>query len=197
MRILRSIVTTLAAVSAGLGGACSGDSEKGAAVHSLDLTRYDPGETPPSLRIANETLILPLRPGAPSRTLSRAEPGDLQIIYTRVGCWISEPQSTLTRADISVPSQPPVDLLGVSIEQELGAMSSITLQELGQQTCLTYRTAAGSWKPLIAPTSIATRTNEVRTEFTPPTVEADAFAIFFPLYSNVKRITYTVVEPVR
>ncbi|WP_394825001.1 hypothetical protein [Pendulispora albinea] len=177
------------------GTADGGSAEKGVVVHSLDLTHYDPAHTPPSLSIANETLVLPLRPGAPSRALSRAEPGDLQVPYTRAGCWTPDPQETLAR--VSVPVQTPIKLLSINIDQELSPGNSSTLQELAKQTCLTYRTAAGSWEPLIAPTTITVGADGVRAEFTSPAVETDAFAIFLPTYTNVKRITYTVVEPVR
>lgn len=177
-------------------GACSGGGEQPQGidgVHTLDLTNYDPGQTPSSLFVANETLVLPLRPGAQSVALSRRDPGDLQIRYTRVGCWIASPDGVLAQGG-DLPAQRTVRLLAMAIEQELRPGNSSTLHSLGEETCFTYRTADGHWQALIAPMNIVETAQRVRTEITLQGAQGDAIAIFLPTWTNVRQVSYTIQE---
>ena len=145
--------------------ACSSSSgsvgDAGTAVYALELANYDPGSTPSSLPISNETQVFPLDTTAPSQHLSRAMPFALRVVYTRVGCWVPDPASWIAFGR-PLPSQVPVRLMGISIEQTVPTRSNATASAATTELALS------------------------------PAVLADAVAIFLPTYTNVKRITYTV-----
>lgn len=165
-------------------------------VYTLDLTNYDPGENPPSLRIANETLLMPLRTGAQHASLSRSTPGDLRVLYTRVGCWLLNPQSSID-GRMPLPRQNSARLANLAIEQERDATNVFTLQTLADETCFSYRTLDGNWHDLQKPTHVMKmeETNRVNVELALPDVEADAFAILLPTWTNVRQVSYTIHGP--
>lgn len=195
IRTKTSIQSILLMTFLGL-SACHGDStiDESAigSMFTLDLTHYDPQHTPSSLRIANETLAFPLSRVA-SPPLSRTAPGALRVLYTRVGCRITDPGSWIVSGLGSepLPAPGPVRVVGVTIEQTLDNLATTTLDALARNTCFSYRTADGAWQPLLAPTSSVVAAGSVRSGLGPLPVPADAIAVFLA-DSYVTRITYEV-----
>jgi hypothetical protein len=177
------------ALAISLGAGCNaggGDGDEGT-LYTLDVSSYEPDQTP--LRISNETLVLPLALGETTQSLSRDAPGDLILAYTRVGCWIDDPGGHVRGWP---PREvPAVRLTQIGIVQEADPITG----SLASGACFAYRTAEdGAWHGLlpIFPTSASTQTSTASASL--DVTGVDAAAIFLPLYSYVSKITYRASE---
>jgi hypothetical protein len=167
-------------------------------VYTLDLKDFGTTQTPGGLGIANETLAFPLALGPTEQSLSLANRGDLVVAYTRVGCWV-DPEAWIG-TDGVVPIQlhqaQPVALTEITIDQFVGVSVTSTPRQLAESTCLTLRSQAGQWMPLLQPQKITLLSaDSVRAEFVIDRISAESAAIFLPTYTYVSRISYRVATP--
>jgi hypothetical protein len=170
-------------------GAGCGSSEE-QFLYTLDLTNYSPRQTPPTLRISNSTLVLPLALGMKTQPLSEEAPGDLINAYTRVGCWIDDPALFLGLAH-SVRAVSPVHLTQITVDQTSeGERSALPPDQLAMQTCFTYRSRDGAWHGLLPPSKITASPHAATAEIALDVTDVDAAAIFLPTYTYVSKITY-------
>lgn len=151
---------------------------------TFDLRHYD-GDA--ALFASNRTLLFPLRKGDATFALSRSSPGDLEVLYTRVGCWIDDPGRLLG-------SLTPIEsrhLASISIEIVRGSAGPREdLEKLARDTCFTYRTPDGAWHSLLAPTRVAVTESSAIAELSLDVPNADAVAIFLPTWVNIARVSY-------
>jgi len=191
-------VSTGGAISTGgvvsTGGSSEGD---GGTLYTFDLAGFGTSETP-GLNIANETLAFPLALGPAVQSLSQANPGDLVVAYTRVGCWI-DPVEWFGSDDsppIELPQAEPVVLTHVTIDQRLEAGVTGTPSDLAEQTCLTLESPEGAWSPFLEPQTVTQLSaDSVRAEFVIDGTLAEGAAIFLPTYTTVATISYRVAAP--
>lgn len=193
-----SVGTGGAVGSGGIGTGNGGIGIGEGTVYTLDLKDFGTTQTPGGLGIANETLAFPLALGPAEQSLSLANPGDLVVAYTRVGCWV-DPEAWIG-TDGVVPIQlrqaQPVALTEVSIDQFVGVGVTSTPRQLAESTCLTLKSQGGQWMPFLQPQKITLlSTDSVRAEFVIDRIGAESAAIFLPTYTNVSRISYRVATP--
>jgi hypothetical protein len=178
----------------GVGGAGAGDGT----VYTLDLRGFGTPQNPGGLGIANETLAFPLALGPAEQSLSPANPGDLVVHGTRVGCWI-DPEAWIGTegvVPIQLPQAQPVALTEVTIDQFVGIGVAATPGELAERTCLTLKSQAGPWMPFLTPRTITLLSaDSVRAKFVIAQTSADSAALFLPTYTHVSTISYRVATP--
>lgn len=172
------------------GPACGDGDEGDEAVHTLELGAYSSAEPPSPLSLSNETLVFPLATDQETWELTASSPGDLVAAYTRVGCWIDDPETWI--GQVPLREVPPVHLTEVTIEQVSdGVHTHSDATSLSGGACLTYRSCDGAWHSLLAPAAITGDAVTSTATFAVDLAGADAVGIFLPLYTNVSRITYT------
>jgi len=196
----QSLLIAMIAAAIGCGGAGKDEPDAGAGegtVYTLDLQGFGTTQTPGGLGIANETLAFPLGLGPTEQALSVANPGDLVVAYTRVGCWV-DPEAWIG-TDGVVPIQlrqaQPVALAEVTIDQFVGVGVSSTASQLAEATCLTLKSQGGQWMPFLQPRKVTLSADSVRAEFVIDRTSTDSAAIFLPTYTYVSRISYRVAAP--
>lgn len=167
-------------------------------VYTLDLKEFGTTQSPGGLAIANETLAFSLALGPTGQSLSRANPGDLVVAYTRVGCGV-DPEGWIG-ADGVVPIQlhqaHPVAVTEVAIDQFVGVGVTENPSQLAESTCLTLKSPGGPWMPFLHPQTITLLSaDSVRAEFVIDRTGAESAAIFLPTYTFVSRISYRVATP--
>jgi hypothetical protein len=183
-------------IGTGVGGVGTGEGT----VYTLDLKGFATTQTPSGLEIANETLAFPLALGPTEQLLSRANPGDLVVAGTRVGCWVDPEEwiGTDGVVPIQLPEAHPVALTEVTIDQFVGVGVTATPRELAERTCLTLKSQGGQWMPFLQPQKITMLSaDSVRAEFVVDRISAGSAAIFLPTYTNVSTISYRVAAPSR
>jgi hypothetical protein len=150
--------------SAGTGGVGTGEGT----VYTLDLQGFGTTQNPGGLAVANQTLAFPLALGPTEQFLSPADPGDLVVASTRVGCSV-DPEAWIGTngvVPIQVPRAQPVALTEVTIDQFVGIGVTATPRELAERSCLTFRSEGGQWMPFFRPEKITLpSTDSVRAEF--------------------------------
>jgi hypothetical protein len=181
-------------IGTGVGGARTGEGT----VYTLDLKGFGTTQTPGGLGIANETLAFPLALGPTEQSLSPANPGDLVVAGTRVGCWV-DPEAWIGTdgvVPIQLPQAQPVALTEVTIDQFVGVGVAATPRELAERTCLTLKSQGGQWMPFLQPQKITlVSTDSVRAEFVVDRIVVGNAAIFLPTYTHVSTISYRVATP--
>lgn len=190
----RALLIAMISVAIGCGGAGAGEGT----LYTLDLADFGTTQTPGGLEIANETLAFPLALGPTEQSLSLANPGDLVVAYTRVGCWV-DPEAWVG-TDGVVPIQlrqaQPVALTEVTIDQFVGVGVTSTARQLAESTCLTLKSQGGHWMPFLQPQKITMLSaDSVRAEFVIDRISAESAALFLPTYTYVSRISYRVANP--
>jgi len=198
----QSLWIAMISVVIGCGGAGKGQPDGGGtgegALYTLDLKEFGTTQTPGGLAIANETLAFPLGLGPTEQSLSPANPGDLVVAGTRVGCWV-DPEAWIGTdgvVPIQLPQARPVALTEVSIDQFVAPGVVATPRELAERTCLTLRSQGGPWMPFLQPQQITLLPNDsVRVEFGIDRTSAESAAIFLPTYTNVSTISYRIATP--
>ncbi|MEP6652356.1 MAG: hypothetical protein ABJA82_03300 [Myxococcales bacterium] len=182
---------------AGAGGSGGVGTGEGMA-YTLDLKEFGTTQTPGGLAIANETLVLPLALGPTEQSLSHANPGDLVVAYTRVGCGV-DPEGWIGTegvVPVQLPQVQPVALIEVAIDQFVGVGVTANPSQLAERTCLTLKSPGGPWMPFLQPQKITLLSAaSVRTEFVIDRTSAESAAIFLPTYTFVSRISYQVATP--
>jgi len=193
MRLLEiaMLVTGMPLVAACGGPACAHGDERGdEAVYTLELSNGSPGDATYPLTLANDTLVFPLALDEETQLLTSSAPGDLVIAYTRVGCWIDDPETWIGNSPLR--AVPPVHLTQVTITQVSdGGSADDEPRGLSESSCFTYRTCDGVWHPLLAPTTITAGGGMTTATLSLDVDGVDAAAIFLPLYTHVSRVTYT------
>ncbi len=201
MRLPGWVFTTMIVLELACSGAEARHSSDGAAMETggegtmtLDLSSYLSGHVPAALRVSNETLAFPLVLGAPSvRTLSQDAPGDLQVVYTRVGCWV-DPEAWLGSTGtvpVTLPAIPPVSVTTITIDHLYSPDIAGSLAELADHTCVSVRAPDGVWGPFLRPDNVAITPDKfAQTHFSADGRTGDAVAIFLPIYTYVSQITY-------
>jgi hypothetical protein len=183
----------LAVVTAGWTPGCSGGDGAAPTIFTFDLSQYDPGRAPPSLAIANQTLVFPLDVQQPPlRSLSVSAPGDLRAVYTRVGCWV-DPEAWIGgsgAAPVTLPATPPARLDEVTVEHDIDPSVTASPAALAQGTCVSVRSAAGLWQPFVLASQVVVTADAVRLTFALRAAAADAVAIFLPTYTYIARVSY-------
>src|SRR5262245_55484884 len=181
-------------IGTGSGGVGTGEGT----VYTLDLMEFGTTQTPGGLQIANRTLAFPLALGPTEQALSLANPGDLVVAYTRVGCWV-DPEAwigTDGAVPIQLPQTQPAALTEVTIDQFVAVGVASSPSQLAEGTCLTLRSQGGPWMPFLQPQKISlSSADSVRAEFVIDRTSAESAAIFLPTYTSVSRISYRVAAP--
>jgi hypothetical protein len=177
--------------AAGSFGGMGGSPQEGELSVTFDLSNYEgPGR---GLSIANETLVFPLNRATVERTVTRIEPGELVVAYTRVGCWVV-PDEVLgdgSSRHVDLPNAEPNVLISASIDLGSDLESQLPVG-FERETCISVRSAEGVWQPFEYPAPEATSGSTVRLLFPKMNAPADAAAIFLPTYATVSRVTYTL-----
>jgi hypothetical protein len=134
----QSLLIAMMSVAVGCDG---GGRDQPGTVYTLDLTGFGTTQIPGGLGIANETLAFPLALGPTEQSLSIANPGDLVVAYTRVGCWVDPEAWFGTDGVVSIQLQQaqPVPLTEVAIDQFVGVGVTSTPRQLAESTCLTLK----------------------------------------------------------
>jgi len=197
----QSLLIAMMSVAIGCGGVGTGSGGVGngeGTVYTLDLKEFGTTQTPGGLGIANETLAFPLALGPTEQSLSLANPGDLVVAYTRVGCSV-DPEAWIG-TDGVVPIQlqqaQPVALTEVAIDQFVGVSVTATPHQLAERTCLTLKSQGGQWMPFLQPQKVTLLSaDSIRAEFVIDRISAESAAIFLPTYTYVSRISYRVATP--
>jgi hypothetical protein len=185
------LVTGMALVAACGDPPCAHDDEhEGGAVYALELRDDSPDDTAYPMMLANDTLVFPLALDKQTQLLTRSAPGDLIIAYTRVGCWIDDPETWVR--DLPLRAVPPVYLTTITMDQvSVGADVEDEPRGLSESSCFTYRTCDGVWHPLLAPTTITAGGGMTTATLSLDVEGADAVAVFLPQYTHAWRVTYT------
>lgn len=175
-------------------GGTDGPSSQDELTVSLDLSSYT---AEGSLVIANETVVFPLARSPAERALSRNDPGELVVAYTRVGCWVTPEEwiGPTGNAPVSVAAAPASFLTQLTIHFDVSPSGVPPADELARNTCLSVRPPGGPWQPFLQPSLVTPTTSSVRIDFAPSAQIADAAAVFLPTYVNVSRISYKVRVP--
>ena len=195
-----SLLIAMMSAAIGCSGAGKNQPDVGAGegtVYTLDLKGFGTTQTPGGLGIANETLAFPLALGPTEQSLSPANPGDLVVAYTRVGCWV-DPEAWIGTDGmvlVQLRQAQPVVLTQVTIDQFVGVGVTASPRELAERTCLTLKSQGGTWMPFLQPQKITLSTDSVRAEFIIDRTTADSAALFLPTYTNVSAISYRVATP--
>jgi hypothetical protein len=179
-----------------IAGCAGGGAEPGSDLYTLDLARYAPDQTPSALKIANETVVLPLGVGPQEQALSVQMPGELVALYTRIGCSVA-PDEWLGAAGVTparVPVTAPVHLVEVTVDQLTGTGVTASPDELARATCVSFRRPDGKWHASARSTQITMTGATIRTEFALDAPDATALAVFLPTYTYVSRVTYRVTS---
>lgn len=156
-------------------------------LYTLQLDHYEETDPPTPLRIANDTLVVPLGRGALTQVLTLNAPGDLILEYTRVGCGIDDPDFRLREVDETrLPAGPYVQLTTISIDEISG--------EGGDGTCFSYRSRDGSWHALLQPSEVVDDGERRTSSLILDVEDVDAVAIFLSTYTQVSQITYRIGE---
>jgi hypothetical protein len=191
----------IAMMSAAIGCGGAGKDQSGGGVgtvYTLDLKEFGTTQTPGGLQIANEALAFPLARGAAEQSLSLANPGDLVVAYTRVGCWVDPEAWIGTEAVVPIQLRqvPAVALTEVTVDQFVGVGVTSTPNQLAEGTCLTLKSEGGQWMPFLQPQKITPLSaDSVRAEFVIDRMSADSAALFLPTYTYVSTIAYRVAAP--
>jgi hypothetical protein len=192
MRLLEMALLGCAApLAVGCGPACAQGDERGEeARYTLELSGVTPGDPAIPLTLSNDTLAFPLAVEDRTQLLTDQAPGDLVIAYTRVGCWIDDPEQWIGQHEVR--DVPPVHLREVTIEQVSDTyFHDDEPRGLSEGSCFTYRTCDGVWHPLLGPTEITAGGGRTTATLAIDVDGVDAAAIFLPLYTRVSRVTYT------
>jgi hypothetical protein len=179
-----------------IAGCAGSGAEPGNDLYTLDLAGYSPGQTPPALKIANETVVLPLGVGAREQTLSAQAPGELVALYTRIGCNV-DPDEWLGAGGVTpapLPATAPVHLVEVTVEQLAGTEVTASPDALASATCVSFRRPDGRWHASARSTKITMTGATIRTEFALDAPDATALAVFLPTYTYVSRVSYRVTS---
>ncbi len=195
---LRRLIVLSFALLAGIAG-CGDDPgqapEQDDVAYSFDLANYQPQGTPPVMQIANQTVAFPLGVGPLTQALSETASGELQRVYTRVGCQI-DPEAWIGdqgAVPIRVPSVTPVRTIQVAVDHAASRFIFDSLDALAARTCVSIR-SAGTWRSFHAPSRIVTTADSAHVEFTFDGAEADAAAIFLPTYTYLSTISYRIAR---
>jgi hypothetical protein len=179
--------------------ACSGSPVGigGEGTVTLDLSAYQPGHVPSALSLANQTLAFPLVVGPPSvRAISEDVPGDLQVLYTRVGCWV-DPDGwigSMGTVPVELPATPTASVNSITIDHLYSPEIAASLAELADETCVSVRGPDGVWGPFLRPDNVAiVPASSARVHFSADGRVGNAVAIFVPTYTYVSQITYAAL----
>ena len=164
-------------------GESTGFAEPGAGLYTVRVAHYEPVDPPAPLRIANETLLVPLGRGAKLQDLTREAPGDLVVAYTRIDCSVGDPNPFLADHDPAVPRGPEVRVRTIEVDE---------LATDFDGTCFAVR-VDGVWSLQTGPTAVEHRAADKTTTLALDS-RADTVAIFFPLYADVTAIHYQIAE---
>ncbi len=154
----------------------------------LDTSRYEPEEPRAPLRIANETLLIPLGAGSTAQELTREAPGDLIVSYTRRTCPVIEVDDVLTMEGTALPHGDEVRLLEVTIEElpEYGIVDDAS-------TCFSLR-IDGRWRDPLPASRVESADGKKVSTLTFDSEGVDGLAIFLATYTSVTEVRYQIVE---
>jgi len=168
---------------AGCGGAQDAEStsEHG---YTVDLSQYAAPNEPSSLFIPNQNLALPLE--AKNLTLTEAQPGSLQAIYSRSYCEVGQTPAELPGWDTAqLLDVPPVHLTAVSITIAFDG------NDLTRKPSFALRDSRGAWSRCAPASQVATNRNTLTATLAVDAVDATHVGIFPDTYTYVQRIGYT------
>jgi hypothetical protein len=175
-------------VAAVLAVGCGGSNEDLTGTHryTVDVSRYVADNEPPSLFIPNQNLALPLE--AKDLSLTDADPGSLQTVYTRSYCEIGHLPSELPGwDDVDLMQVAPVHLTSVRITVAFDG------NDLIKKPTFSVR-SAGAWSGCRLATDIAKNSTSLTAALSVDVADATDVAIFPDTYTYVHEISYTTLD---
>jgi len=152
--------------------------------YTVDVSQYSAPNEPASLFIPNKNLALPLE--AKSLTLTEAEPGSLQSIYSRSYCEVGQTPPELPGWDTAqLLDVPPVHLTAVSITTAFDG------NDITRKPSFALRDSAGHWSGCEPSTQFAVNNKTLTATLLVDAADATHVAFFPDTYTYVQSITYT------
>jgi hypothetical protein len=173
-------------LGAALAVGCDGTEESPLDQHryTVDVSHYAASNEPPSLFIPNENLALPLE--AKDLSLTEANPGALQAVYTRSYCEAGHlPTELPSWDDVELMAVTPVHLTSVRITIAFDG------NDLIRKPSFSVRSAGGTWSSCTVATDIAKDATSLTASLPVDVADATDVAIFPDTYTYVHEISYT------
>ncbi len=169
---------------------CAGADGKESTVehqYTVDVSQYSAPNEPASLFIPNENLALPLE--AKDLTLSEAEPGSLQQLYTRSFCSAGQLPTELPGWDTAEFLEVvPVHLTRVSITIEFDG------NDLIRKPTFAVRDSQGRWTGCLEPSQVAHNATTLTASVNLDHPDAVLVGIFPDTYTRVRSLSYTTLD---
>jgi hypothetical protein len=175
----------IAFLGAALAVGCGGSQEDSPGLHryTVDVSQYTAPNEPPSLFIPSSNLALPLE--AKDLSLTDANPGSLQAVYTRSYCEAGHVPTELAGWDnVELMEVTPVHLTSVRITIAFDG------NDLVKKPSFSVR-SAGTWSSCTVATDVAKNSTSLTATLPVDVADATDVAIFPDTYTYVHEISYT------
>ena len=155
--------------------------------YTVDVSAYAAPNEPAGLFLANQNLALPLE--AKDLTLTEANPGSLETVYSRSFCEVGQLPTDLPGWDNAMFLEvSPVRLKAVSITIAFNG------NDLIRKPTFAVRDAAGHWSACSAATQVASNATTLTATLATDHPDATLVAIFPDTYTSVHNLRYTTQE---
>jgi hypothetical protein len=177
------VVASVWPLLVGCGGA--GDDEATTTQrYTVDVSHYTAPNEPPGLFISNANLVLPLE--AKDLTLTSAEPGSLESIYSRSYCETGQTPPELPGWDTAqLLDVAPVHLTAVSITVAFDG------NDLLRKPSFSVQDSAKNWSGCTPATQVASNDRTLTATLAIDAADATLVAIFPETHTYVQRISYS------